>query len=81
MLPEKEIKSNHKAQHDTLSKAYYAGTSGLTKEQFDVQHGKVWTGMETELIAGGYLTIPEPPRDLEAELDNLKERLGKLEKK
>lgn len=81
MPTEAEIKAKYKMLHDELSDAYYAGTSGLTKEEFDFQHGKVWTDMETELIAEGYLTPPIPPRDLEAEIDVLKAKVRKLEKR
>ena len=80
MPTEKEIKDNYKAQHDILTKNFYAGISGLTKEQFDLQHGKVWADMEAELIAGGFITLPPLPRDLEAELDALKTKVEKLEK-
>jgi len=61
MPTEAEIKAKYKVQHDTLSASYYAGTSGLTKEEFDFQHGKIWSDMEAELIAEGYLTSPSPP--------------------
>jgi len=56
-----EIRYKHKALHDELSDAFYAGTSGLTKEEFDLQHGRIWADMEAELIAEGYLTPPAPP--------------------
>lgn len=61
MLTEIQIKAKYKKLHDDLSEAYYSGESGLTKEEFDQQHGKVWSDMEAELIAGGFLTPPEPP--------------------
>ena len=79
MLAEKEIKEKYKKLHDELSTGYYTGTSGLTKEQFDLQHGKVWADMEAELIAGGFILPPILPRDLEAEIDDLKARIEKLE--
>ena len=66
MPTEKEIRDNYKEQHDTLTADYYGGTSGLTKEQFDIQHGQIWSNMEAELIAEGYIIPPEPPRDLAA---------------
>ena len=78
-MTEKEIKEAYKNQHDTLSEDYYSGTSGLTKEQFDQQHGQVWKDMETELIAEGYLTPPKPERDLEVEVDELKIKVEALE--
>ena len=79
MPTEAEIKSKYKAQHDTRSESYYAGTSGLTKEQFALQHGKIWNDMEAELIAKGYLKLPEPVKDLAAEIDSLKAKIEKLE--
>jgi len=81
MATEIEIKANYKQQHDILTASYYGGTSGLTKEEFDQQHGQIWANMEAELIAGGYLTIPESPRDLAAEIDGLKARIATLEGK
>lgn len=79
MLTEKQIKTKWKKQHDILSEAYYNGTSGLTKEEFDSQHGAIWEMMESELIEAGYSQLPEPPRDLVAELDKLKLRVAALE--
>ena len=66
MLTDKEIEGKYKKLHDELSISYYAGTSGLTKEQFDLQHGKVCADMEVELIAGGFLPPIEPPVDWKA---------------
>lgn len=76
-----KIKTKYKTLHDELSEAYYAGTSGLTKEEFDLQHGKIWADMEAELIAEGYRQPPEPVRDAFVEIDDLKVRVKKLEKK
>lgn len=56
-----EIRANYKAQHDILTESYYAGTSGLTKEEFDTQHAQIWANMEAELIAAGCLPPPTPP--------------------
>ena len=75
MPTEKEIKNTHKQLHDDLSEIYYDGTMGLTKEEFDIQHGMIWDTMRDELVAAGHLTIPEPPRDLAAEIDELKAKL------
>jgi len=72
----KEIKAHYKELHDTLSKAYYDGSSGLSKEEFDLQHAQVWTDMEAELVAGGYLIQPGP-----SELEKLKGRVKALEDK
>ncbi|MBA7523834.1 hypothetical protein ES705_15968 [subsurface metagenome] len=79
-MSEAEIIARFKNYHDELSVNYYAGTSGLTKEEFDTQHGQVWAHMEAELIAKGYRIHPIPARDLTAEIDDLKARVKKLEK-
>ena len=73
-----EIRANYKALHNDLERDYYGGTSELTKEEFDFQHGKIWNDMETELIAEGYLIPPEPIRDLIAEIDELKAEIENL---
>jgi hypothetical protein len=79
MVTEAQIKAKYKAWHDTLSESYYDGTSGLSKEDFDHQHGNVWADMDSELIAEGFKAPAIPPRDLAVELDELKARVGKLE--
>jgi len=61
MASEAEIRASYKLQHDELSADYYAGTSGLTKEEFDTQHGQIWNDMESELIAEGYRQPPPEP--------------------
>jgi len=80
-MTEEEIKTKYKGLHDELSNGYYSGTSGLTKEEFDLQHGKIWNDMEAELIAEGYRQPPEPVRDLATEIDELKVKIEILEKK
>jgi len=79
MSTEAKIKAKYKAKHDSLSESYYSGSSGLSKEEFDQQHGQIWAGMKAELIAEGYLTIPDSPRNLEAEIDELNKRIRTLE--
>jgi len=81
MTTEAGIKAKYKTLHDELSEGYYSGTRVLSKEQFDLQHGKIWTDMKVELITEGYLTPPKPPRDLAAAIDRLEARLRKLEEK
>ena len=54
---------------------------GKSIEEFNLKHGEIWRNHEAELIAGGYLTLPKPPRNLEAEIDVLKTEIEKLEKK
>ncbi len=86
MPTEAEIKAKYKNLHDTLSENYYAGTSGLTKEEFDIQHGKIWANMEAKLIAGGYLIPPTaihfvpgtPGQSSAKRIDNIEEFLKQL---
>lgn len=78
-MTEKQIIAEYKRLHDDLSKIYYDGTMGLTKEEFDAQHGLIWASMEAELIAEGYIILPEPPKDLAAEVTALEARIIKLE--
>lgn len=80
MPAEHEIRTRYKVLHDDLSNRYYKNHE-LSKEEFDTQHGKIWTDMEAELIAEGYITPPEPARDLAAEIDVLKVKVDELEKK
>ena len=77
MPTEKEIKDIHKQLHDDLADIYYGQEpkGQLTKEEFDALHGQIWNTMRDDLIAEGHLTIPEPPRDLVAEIDELKAKL------
>ena len=87
MTTEKQIKAEYKELHDLLSESYY-NFHNISKEEFDGQHGVIWKNMEDELIAEGYLTIPEPPRDLaaevtaqKAEIDELKANIKELKKR
>jgi len=79
MITKKQIKDNWKKQHDILSAAYYAGKTGLTKAEFDSQHGAIWEMSESELIEAGYKEIPQPARDTLSELDELLARVVNLE--
>lgn len=72
-MTEKQIKAEYKRLHDDLSKIYYDGIMGITKEEFDAQHGMIWDGLEAQLIAEGYLPPPRPRRDLAAEIDALRQ--------
>ena len=80
MLTEKEIKNIHKQLHDDLSEIYYGQEpkGQLSKEEFESLHGQIWDTMRDDLITEGHLTIPEPPRDLLAEIDELKASLDKI---
>jgi len=82
-MTEKEIKIKYKKLHDDLSNIYYnqEPEGQLSKEDFDSSHGAIWASMEDELISEGYRTIPEPPRDLIAEIDELKAKVEMLERK
>ena len=71
-MSESDIKTNHKNLHDSISEDYYKNKL-MSKEDFDYYHGQNWADMEDELIAGGYKKLPEPPRDLGAEIDELRE--------
>ncbi len=77
MATEKKIKNKYQKLHGDLSEVYYKRHE-LTKEEFDLQHGKVWNDLESELISEGYLKPPVPPRDLTAEIDELKIEVKKL---
>ena len=76
----KELKTVFKTTHDTLSASYYAGTSGLTKEQFDTEHAKVWKDLDIAVKGASDYVAPVPPRNLEAEIDALTAKVAKLEK-
>lgn len=79
-MTEAKIKAKYLALHNELTEAYYSGKSDLTKEEFDIQHGKIWNDMRGELIAGGFLVIPPPVRDLEIEVDELKTKIQMIER-
>lgn len=74
-----ELTRSYQKAHAELSDAFYAGETGLTKAQFDFQHGKIWSGYEAALIAAGHRPAPTLPRDLAAEIDSLEGRIRKLE--
>lgn len=81
MATEKEIRTKYRKLHDDLSKDHYSDDNQLSssKEDFDQKHGKVWDDMTTELLAEGHIKPPEPKRDLEAEIDDLKARLDDIQ--
>ena len=80
MLTEKEIRIKYKEAHANLEEEYYQNKL-MSKEDFDYLHGQNWDNMEAELIDKGYLSVPEPPRDYDAELDELRAKVKVLEKK
>lgn len=79
-MAEKEIKAQYLTAHDNLSEDYYKNKL-MSKDDFDYYHGQNWDNMGVELITKGYITIPEPPRDLEKEMDELKAEMNKLKAK
>lgn len=73
-----EIVEKHEKRHKELEQLFYFDKE-ISKEEFDRLHGENWTGLERALIESGFLAEPKELRDLAAELDNLKERVSKLE--
>ena len=74
---EVEIKTSHKNLHDSISEDYYKNKL-MSKEDFDYYHGQNWNDRETDLMAGGYIKPPEPVRDLETKIDELKARIDNI---
>ena len=79
MATRDELDEKYKMQHRELEASYYEHHK-ITKEAFDQQHGQLWDNHRQELIDAGLIQPPEPARDLEAEIDDLKSRLAKLER-
>jgi len=71
MPTKEEIITNHRGIHSNLEEDYYIKHL-MSKEDFDYLHGQNWDDMKAELIAEGYRKPPEPERDLEAEIDELR---------
>jgi len=92
-MTKEEIDAKYTGQANELEAEYFdIIDSGLPSQQrqlkvdksieeFNLRHGEIWHNHEAELIAEGYLKPPEPMRDLEAEIDDLKARIQKLEEK
>ena len=74
----KEIRDKYKKLHDKLSTTYYSGKSRLTKEKFDLQHGKIWSDMDAEIKTASDYIPPKLERNLEKEIDELKVIVDKL---
>lgn len=79
-MTEVEIKAKYLGLHNELAESYYSGSSGLAKEEFDIQHGQIWTDMETELRAGGFIAEPKPTIDWQAEYDKASDKIKVLAK-
>lgn len=75
-----QIDQKYLKQHTDLEIRYYKNRE-IPKEEFDRLHGELWENHRNELIGAGLLTPPAPQRDLEAEMDDLKARIKKLEGK
>ena len=79
MKTEAEIIAKHVDRHTELEWLYYTLES-ISKEEFDLEHGQNWDEMREELIEEGYITVGVPSRNLEAEIDILKQRIVDLER-
>ena len=85
-MNEDEIKNKYKTIHDEMSAEFYPlKRVGVIDDElqdiFDIAHRQNWIDMDAQLIAEGYRHSPEPIRDLTTELDELKAKIEKLEKK
>jgi len=76
-----EIKAKYKTLHDDFTEGYYRGSSGLTKETFDIQHGKIWADMEAEIKTASDYIVPEPVKDLAQRVSELEAKIAVLEKR
>lgn len=79
-----QIRLKYKKLHDELAKKFYTKkhSTGVTEEEqeeFNKAHAEIWAGMEEDLKKASDYVEPVAPRDIEAELDELKERVKKLE--
>ena len=53
----------------------------MSSNEFNTRYANLEQSYKAELIAAGFIETPiEPPRDLAAEIDDLKARVEKLEK-
>jgi len=77
MPSEKETKTNYKELHDLLSESYY-NFHNISKEEFDIQHGEIWSNCEEELKTASDYIAPITPRNLEAEIDLMWEKLDEI---
>lgn len=77
-MNQKQIDQKYRKQHSDLETRYYKNGE-ISKEEFDLLHGELWDSHKNELVEAGLITIPEPPRDLKTELDELKARVKSLE--
>jgi len=78
MATKEEIIATYKAVHDDITNRYYK-LKTLDKTTFEQFHSQCWQEMANELIAAGFKEIPQSPRDVITELNELKARLQVLE--
>jgi len=78
METREEIIKRYEDIHEDLGRQYYI-EGALSKGEFDRLHGQNWQALEDNLIKAGFIKPPEVPRDLAAEIDEIKERLDQLE--
>ena len=90
MAARQKIDTNFTTRHDALEDEFFGvvaeGTpeqhrelkSGKSLDDFNQRHRANAKGHEAELLAAGYLTVPEPPRDLETEIDELRAEIEGL---
>ena len=78
-MTREDIDQRHKSMHDELSDRYYQQHE-ISKDEFDRLHGELWDSHQRELVAAGLAKPITPDRDLEAELDELKDRVALLER-
>lgn len=76
----KEIKAQYKILHDQETALHYSGQDGRAKEEWDTWHGQLWTDCENQLKTASDYVEAIKPRDLAAEIDELKARVDSMEK-
>lgn len=92
----REIDQKYQDQHKQMEKDYLDIIDlglpsqhsvlqvGKSIDDFNLAHGQLWQNHEAELIASGFMEPalpPELPRDLAAEIDELKQEIDKLKVK
>jgi polyhydroxyalkanoate synthesis regulator phasin len=80
-----ETKTKYQKLHDKLTKAFYkkkrsTGVTAEEQKEFDTKHAQIWQDMDEVIKTASNYVEPVPPRDLEAEVDELKRKVQELEK-
>lgn len=79
-MKREEIDAKYLKRHAELEARFYCESPELSEEEFKRLHGELWQEHEEELRAAGLCeSIPALQRDLGAEIDDLKQRVGQLE--